>query len=347
MHLLSAAAAGLASGNPGDWEALCQRIRGSTAPTPVPAPPPAPVPSYRPQGINKPPDFSGDRSKGSLRVNEFVFRAKKYVMFMHPPLAGTNPSAEDHWRGIEIMASYLKGAAFEWWQSRHDHHGTHGFSTVKLFCDALAATFSSPTDENRVRDRLLECSQTGSVLKYCQITNSLLNELSSLTNSLPDSVDLAHRFIAGLKDPQVRFHLRRTPPSSLEEAMAEALRLDDAVSTSSRFSAGSDAPFQSKRQANNRQRFSKNPPAHSGPAPMELGAVHTSGLTPAETARLKALQTKLKDTGRFPKLAGDADWDILKKAGACGYCRHVGHVANDCPEKHQGGANSSQAKAKV
>jgi hypothetical protein len=25
----------------------------------------------------------------------------------------------------------------------------------------------------------------------------------------------------------------------------------------------------------------------------------------------------------------------------------VGHVANDCPEKHQGGANSSQAKAKV
>ena len=50
--------------------------------------------------------------------------------------------------------------------------------------------------------------------------------------------------------------------------------------------------------------------------------------------------------GLFPKLGGDKDREVLRKAGICFRCRQPGHMSMECPEENKGHGGKSIVKVK-
>jgi hypothetical protein len=243
-----------------------------------------------------------DGSSQSGAVENFIFRCEQYFRGMRTP--------DD--RKVYFAAGLLTQSAASWWRFTCMSHG--GDDTLyewDVFSAQLLTRFRAVNSSRHARDQLANLVQTGSVRAYA-------TKMQELAMQIPDigEGELKDRFIRGLKRRTQEAVVMREP-CTFEEAVQLADRYDSLWGSSNLFANQPRRTAAGQWTSTAKQPISTNPipsryPAgtSSEPVPMEIDALRrrNSPLTPTERAR-------------------------LVKLGGCFYCRQLGHMIAECPNK--------------
>ena len=241
-------------------------------------------------GLPKPDTFNGAMGRGGIDVETWLFQVHNYLVASRKPEAAWVPYA----------SALLRGPAATWWRVRtHDGELQLDYPW-QVFSSAIKQTFKPINSVQHAKDRIATLRQKRSAAEYC-------NEFRLLTLDIPHMNEewKLDAFLRGLK-PNVQRELERYPPSSLEDAMRQAERIDSV-----------DFKYSSRKQGNSggaqHERPWRNSSSQgSGPVPMELGAIDTK------------------------QRLSDADREKLRRENRCFFCREQGHTKFFCPKKKQG-----------
>lgn len=238
------------------------------------------------------PQYSGERDVEEL--DTWIFQLERYFQFY--------PTATDQQR-IELAGMQLKGQAATWWRDVYKAPGSRP-TTWREFTTAITAMFMPVNREQLARDRLANARQRDkdSVANYTTYMRRLFLSICSLSQG-----DMVHRYIYGLRK-DLRKDVALADPHTFEEAAAVASRLEALTRNYNR----SDTWAQTRN--------------HTGPQPMELGAMNRS-------AGQGQKQT------RAPYYTGKRDMSKVK----CYNCGRTGHFKHNCPALKQATAEKPAA----
>lgn len=272
-------------------QALQAQVAAQAAPHPQPA---VALPSAK--TICRPEMFEGRRQ--GEKLEEWVYKMDMYLRAMQVP---------ENLRVLTAV-SFFQGNAMTWWRALI---GAADPTTVTWanFVAQLRNEFLPVNSVKVAADKLERLKQTGSVANF-------VKEFRTLALLIPDlsPAEKLRRFLAGLK-PRVRMEVDLRNPSTLEEAVTLAERIDDLTFQASKrlTSSRHDSSFHSSS-------------AQDRPAPMDLSAMRVSN-APSRP---------------FKKLSPE-EREQLRRDGKCFYCREVGHISIKCPRKNQRSPASGNA----
>jgi|YelNatPaOPRAMG01_1025707.scaffolds.fasta_scaffold20620_1 hypothetical protein len=261
----------------------------------------------------KPPFFEpGPNSDAAT----WLYRMQKYLELTREPL--------DTW--VEWAVTFFDNQATKWWRNLVDPP-----VDWDEFGERFLQAFRPVNLIRNARHRLYDLKQTGSVYQYIRAFREICLDIPDLSE--PERL---HNFTRGLKQA-VRVRVELQQPRNIEEAESIAALADDIVWNS--------------RQRNFQFRYNSHVPTqgirtnyqHGGPVPMEIDAMEEQEVIyeeddPAELLQMmqgqKNIQGQLTDTLRAR----------LLREGRCFYCREVGHLALNCPKKHQAREKNEKGK---
>ncbi len=245
---------------------------------------------------SKPETFLGTSSQTD--VGGWLFQLHQYLTIV---------GLADEVQAIQFASTFLRGPAAVWWRSQVEAvAGLAPFATWVLFSDALKQQFQPVNVERAARDRLAGLVQQRSVQDYVTHFRTLCLQIRGI--SADEKLD---RFIRGLK-PAVQREVQIRDPTTFDIAIQVAERIDAVEyrmrqqlpsvqrTFPPRFTASSVPPRLVPGS-------SYSAPAPS-PTPMELGALRRGPLTLNEREK-------------------------LRQNGGCFYCRKLGHILPNCPER--------------
>ena len=288
----------------------------------------SPVLPHREPTMSDPEYFDGKRSA----VRNFISQCR--IVFTAQP---SRFPTERHM--VIYAASYLRDAAFSWFQPHLDtlehEHPDHILDSFRAFANALRETFGDPDQERTAENKLGSLRQSNSVAVY----SSEFKRLSLDTNW--NDAALRFQFYRGLKD-SLKDELAKTPrPESLDTLIDLCIRLDNRLhdrrlerqtpyqhaqhGSFSRFAPSSTTP-------ENSQSFARSPAIRqSDQAPQRGPAMlHTS------SNRMEIDSATLR---RGP--LHEDDKLRRRRLGLCLYCGQHGHQANVCAARPQGNISAT------
>jgi hypothetical protein len=214
-------------------------------------------------------------------------------------------------RKVQLAVTYFRGAALRWFKYiEHQYQGKSELINWTLFTALMKKHFEASNTETAVRNKLNSIRQMTSVSKYNDMFNTLIIELLSVDERT--KIDM---YCRGLK-PNVQLHVSLRMPTTLEEAQAIALNVDNIFSQN-----GLTHQKNGHRQNGSTHRGREFSPATSTSSPMELG--HTESDQEPENAVNAMHQDK------FRRLS-EEERKQLQKEKRCFKCKKVGHMANKC-----------------
>lgn len=232
-------------------------------------------------------------------------------------------------RWVQHSAAYLRESASTWMDEIESLD-----PNLQMGWDSFSQLFIS-------RFRPLEASRTARVvLKSIKQRMSVDDYNNRFRDQIKYCTDMAMEdqlslYFAGLK-PEIESELYRVDPSTLEEAMILAVRMDMRLFARNRErSASSNGRFNNQHQ-HQRQQYQRPAGGNSGSAPMELGAVtdQQNGNEGAdngnETGELNAMPPGRFAKGPTPNLSSE-EFQRCRSAGICFKCKKTGHIARSCP----------------
>ena len=230
-------------------------------------------------------------------------------------------------RWVQHCAAYLRDSASTWMDG------------IEAADPSLAMGWDNFTESFISRFRPLEASRTARVvLKTIKQRSSVDEYNNRFRDQIKYCSDMAMEdqlslYFGGLKS-EIETELYRADPSTLEEAMRLAVRMDMRLFIRNR-ERGSNGRFNNQHQ---RQQYQRPAGGHSGSAPMELGAVadqqnrNEGEDNESQTGEVNALP---QGAGRFakgptPNLSSE-EFQRCRSAGICFRCKKSGHIARSCP----------------
>jgi Ty3 transposon capsid-like protein len=271
----------------------------------APAPAPVPAPTHAPPSAAGEKDARGHlppHYDGSLKASKSI---KAWLFSLRLHLAASNLNMDSRHAVIK-SATFLSGAALDWWYHECMTHGgdeAGGLTTFAEFAGKLQSFNADPDPEKTARKALDDLKQTTSVLNYTQTFKSYAAQLPD--RSVADNI---HRFIEGLK-PEVKKMVVMQNPQSLDDACLLAHQAD---SLHMRFVKDTGRAGASR----------------GGPAPMELGVIHSdSGSAAPQTA--PAVLCSLSHSQRQAIM----DKDAKEGTTTCFLCKQKGHTKYHCPQR--------------
>lgn len=298
--------------------------------------------SSRPKGPT-PPEFSGTKvSLQGREVDSFLREMGKF--FEYYPLEFPDDTSK-----VRYAALFLKGAAAEWWDKTDKSDGVEDDWAV--FTQRMRGRYRPMVAAEVARKQLYSLRQTGTVSAWCDLFLKVLTAIDDMSEA-----DQVFLFTQGLKRVEVANEVRKAQPSTLNDAMNEAVRADA-------FHGGM------------RQNAYFGRGGHSGAASgaaMDLNVIDTDaagqdteatdetdssdarrsdvhslqealGRVQALEHRLAALSFKAaaggkKVSGGYSSGAGgrvpglsSADVAKLRAEGKCFRCKKTGHLKRECP----------------
>lgn len=275
---------------------------------PLPAPVAAPAQHSRP----KPPE-SFDNTKRGYTVEDFLFQLDLFFQLSHTADADK----------VAFTGTRLSGNPLVWFRTHNPVHMDYDD-----FVEELLAEFLPLNAVRDARDALASIKQEGTVRSYLSRFRFLCARIPNLSED--EKLD---RFMRGL-DKRLRLECELRDVDSVDAAA----RLAERVQATYRGNGFGDTPqhHNHNHARHHRQHHARSHASHTGPAPMELGAVKLwKDLTGPQQQRLSRLQ---KEQAPLSK----EDRDFLAEVGGCFYCRQLGHTKPNCPSKNDKGGPSSQ-----
>lgn len=201
---------------------------------------------------------------------------------------------------VTAACSCLGGAALDWAISVHD-----SIANFESFADLLKKEFGPPNPSRAARTELWACSQTSSLADYTSRFRAICLQVDNLSKE-----EQADRYLYGLK-PLLRRELLARQANTFREMTLLATSLDQSNTLSHTSTTSTTA------------------------------APTTNAPTVPRTYRAAALTAPIADptstTDRVgPTRKGPLTPEIraeLMRLGGCFYCRQLGHLVANCPDK--------------
>ena len=234
----------------------------------------------------KDPDvFRGTQDSSTVR--DWLYGAEAYF--------DATGVADDHKR-VEFAALQFRAEARTWWRSL----GSARPTTWADFKTVVAEYFQPAQSVQFLREQLYN-------LRQIKSAQAFVDSFKALAVDIPDlgQAEALTLFRKGLK-AEVALHVAYGNPKSFDEAAKLAVAIDTILFNARRGQGGAQG---SGRPQRSYAAVASGAGSHAGPTPIELGAVHSSGLKPLT----------------------EAEREQLRREGACFRCRKPGHLSKDCP----------------
>jgi hypothetical protein len=244
---------------------------------------------------------------------------------------------------VRLAATYLDGPAATWWRGLHNECTLQGLPlpTWTTFKARLVAQFK-PVNSSRVaRDKLSALRQFKSVAQYNTDFTQLVLDAGDV-----GAVEQLYRYKQGLK-PKVRLEVELADPTTLQEAMQKAQTIDSLTW------------YLTNPRSNMPNRPPPNQSNYSGHAPMDLGTIRETQVSPAPTTgtdqetyeeALNAMSSNrfarppsTPKTYAAPAMTKE-EYERCRKNGLCLKCKKSGHIARFCTTQGYPKHNDSQYK---
>lgn len=261
----------------------------------------------------KPPHFRGNYGRDATTPRDWLFTVDQYF------LACNVDRDRDK---LAFVATLLQDNANTWWRSQFalqpDGSYISAIGTWSDFKAALIRQFEPINRKLSAREELARLKQVRSVQAYTSRFRALCLEIDDLSDA-----EKRYRYLEGLKD-RVRLEVLQRQCNTFDEMCTVAVHWDSL-----------DFHVRGPRQSSSSYYPRPAAASHSGPTPMDLGAMQEHSDSPIEPESGELL------TMRYKPLT-PADRERLRKAGACFYCKEPGHIAPNCPKKRKMGNRRAQ-----
>lgn len=233
---------------------------------------------------------------------------------------------------VRHCAAYLRESASTWMDGVEALDEFRDMSWV-AFCELFIARFRPLEASRTARVVLKTIKQRTSVDEYNNRFRDQIKYCSDM--AMEDQLSL---YSAGLKS-EVEMELYRVDPSTLEEAMRVAVRMDLRMVARNR-ERNSNGRFNNNNNQHNRHQYQRPAGGHSTSTPMDLSAIAAQQKEQSQegadddndTGEVNALPP---GPGRFakgptPNLSSE-EFQRCRQAGICFKCKKTGHIARSCP----------------
>jgi hypothetical protein len=254
----------------------------------------------------RPPAFSGEPKKDSMKYEEFCYKANAYFDVLSLPDASR----------MMAVPHMLTGDANLYWRTHIEPKNL----TYREALDILGKKFSDHLMAEKCRAKLRKLAYKGSV-------SALISQIDRLCLHIPDISDSEKKErLQSALPSQVRVALAvqiAQPETLTYEALCEkAERIDHAIASANTNQSGSNSGQSAKTTT-----------------PMEVNAISPSRYVPKKPKGSQPKgnkpQAKQQATDTKPKLQKltDAEREELRAKGGCFRCRETGHMSHECPLK--------------
>lgn len=203
---------------------------------------------------------------------------------------------------IIFISSHLTGAASIWFGSLLQSN-SEALSNFDKFQHEFERNFSDPSYQIKARGMIRKCKQgSRSVANYAAEFRGLARDTGF------DQIALSDQFLRGLNDGVMDHLVMIDLPSTLEENINIAIRIDNRLESRKNIQESSFRNTNRKPFGNHNYHHQQNIVSETSQTPMEIDAISTrfrKPLTPEEKQRR---------------------WEL----GLCLYCGKKGHIAADC-----------------
>lgn len=218
-------------------------------------------------------------------------------------------------RKVQLAVTYFRGAALRWFKYiEHQYKGKNELENWTMFTALMKKHFEASNTETAVRNKLNSLRQLASVSKYNDMFNTLIIELLGVDERT--KIDM---YCRGLKG-NIQLHVSLKAPSTLEEAQATALNVDNIFSQN-----GIGFQKNAFRQNNWNSTRAHDFRSSGDSTPMELGNT--------EEESGQSAVNSIQQNG-FKKISDDEKRQ-LQKEKKCFKCGKLGHFANKCFTKQK------------
>eukprot|EP00951_Prasinocladus_malaysianus_P021401 scaffold176870_cov16-Prasinocladus_malaysianus.AAC.1 len=227
---------------------------------------------------------------------------------------------------VFFVSRHFEGDLAEWFASEQqrsdDPYG--GFTSFTTLSEAMLNQFVGIDPQEEARDALRNAKQTSTVARFA----AYMRRYTILLPNRPDEDNL-HTFLRGLKD-EISLELAKNPPTTFEEAVRAALRIEAHLDSRKNSKAGRtvkrmDLNVIDEDQSKTEEEEDKGSNSDSTvDAETEVYYLEKK----LEQKKKKMMESKKKSSDRTSR---------FKKEGRCFECSEKGHLARDCPKKKSSG----------
>jgi len=254
--------------------------------------------------VNKPIEFSGDRSK----TREFIGQCR--LVFYSDPATYAVPDLQ-----ITYACSFLRARAFNWMLNlREQSNGvTPLFDTFDDFATALQSTFGLANTADRARSKIRTIRQKSSVSDY----SIDFNYIAIDTQFNDESLKMFYH--DGLKDEVKDLLLTLPEPKTLALLQTAAINCDNRIYR--RLMEGKKATPRTLHPT----------PSHSHSSTLRQGTPERSRTDSSGFAPMQLDNVNITTSRRGPISSAEKKrrWDNK----LCLYCGDAGHIRETCPKK--------------
>lgn len=260
-----------------------------------------PAPRPRVPKVADPEPFKGERSKYRNYATQLQLK------FASDPLAFSTEKQK-----ILYAGSYLRDAAYLWFQPHVKSDGSLTFETFANFEEALCAAFADPDAYGTAERSLRALKQEGSCASYYSKFVSIAAELQWTENKVK-----IHHFRYGLKDDLKDMLLGKSLPTEFSKFAEKCIHLDNEMY----------ARQQEKKKGSSQPKGGYSP-------------------KPAKPVPIRTIPTPSPAPGGEPMEIDSTQRKAYRRANnLCTYCGDPGHWVKNCPKAKTKGRKPAASQA--